>query len=472
MNNSKSEILVKNTFIIALGQICTKFISFFLLPLYTSILTAEQFGVVDLINTLISLMVPIIFLQIDQAIFRFLIDIRGDKKNVSELISTVFIYFLFQTLLFLVLFSIVQQFVTNEYKLFLVLLLITAELSNVLLQISRGLGDNVNYSIGSLISGAGTIVLNVVLLVVYKFGAYGMLSATIVANILCSLYVFCKKHLWKFISFKFFNKSLLKKLLNYSYPLIFNQLSWWIVTVSDRLIISYYLNISANGIYSAANKISAIIITIFSIFNLTWSESASVSINDNDKDRFFSKVFMQSFQFFCTICALIIAVMPFVFDIMIKGTEYKGAYFQIPILLISTVFNIAVSLIGSIYVALKKTKDLSKTSIYAAIINIVINLLLVKKIGLFAASISTFIAYFAMALYRFVDVQKYVSLNIDYRFIAKYIVLLVGTLVFYYLSNTMICCFILSINFVFFVYINYPLLIGFINLIKKKLTVL
>ena len=72
MNREKQ--LVKNTFIVALGKICTQFISFFLLPLYTAILSTEEYGVVDLLNTYISLIIPIVFLQMDQAIFRFLIE--------------------------------------------------------------------------------------------------------------------------------------------------------------------------------------------------------------------------------------------------------------------------------------------------------------------------------------------------------------------------------------------------------------
>ncbi len=175
MSSTKSENLIKNTFIIALGQICTKFISFFLLPLYTAVLSTEQFGVVDLLNTIISLLIPIIFLQIDQAIFRYLIDIRNKVNSIKNLLSTVFIYVFVQILLFTIIFIVFQQFVSNDYKYFLLISLVTAELSNVLLQISRGLGDNLNYSIGSLISGAGTIIFNVLFLVVFNFGAFGLL---------------------------------------------------------------------------------------------------------------------------------------------------------------------------------------------------------------------------------------------------------------------------------------------------------
>ena len=78
---SKEKTLVKNTFIISIGKICTQLITFFLLPVYTAYLSTEQYGIVDLLNTLVSFLLPIITLQLEQGAFRLLIDFRKDKEN-------------------------------------------------------------------------------------------------------------------------------------------------------------------------------------------------------------------------------------------------------------------------------------------------------------------------------------------------------------------------------------------------------
>ena len=49
---SREKQLAKNTLIITVGKVCTQLISFFLLPLYTGILSTEEYGIVDLLNTL------------------------------------------------------------------------------------------------------------------------------------------------------------------------------------------------------------------------------------------------------------------------------------------------------------------------------------------------------------------------------------------------------------------------------------
>ena len=68
-----------------------------------------------------------------------------------------------------------------------------------------------------------------------------------------------------------------------------------------------------------------------------------------------------------------------------------------------------VGLYSVIHVALKKSAEIAKTSFLTAIINITVDLALIRFIGLYAASVSTLIAYLAMALYGYFDVKRYVS---------------------------------------------------------------
>jgi O-antigen/teichoic acid export membrane protein len=81
--------------------------------------------------------------------------------------------------------------------------------------------------------------------------------------------------------------------------------------------------------------------------------------------------------------------------------------------MVGSLFYIFVSFLGSVYVAKKITGEIAKTSIFAAIINISINFLLIRFIGLYAASMATAVSYIAMFVYRFVDSRKYIRLRLD-----------------------------------------------------------
>lgn len=431
---SKEKTLVKNTIIVTIGKICTQFVSFFLLPLYTALLTTEEYGIVDLLNTLINLLIPIFILRVDQGVFRYLIDKRDNEKEQKRIITTIMYFTFAQIILYSGIFIIVSNWVSNQYKYFLATNLIANTVSMVLLQICRGIGDNTKYTIGSFLSGAFAVILNVVFIAGFRFGAYGMLSASLIANIITIIYLTYSLKIFKYIKKEYYDKSILKDILKYSIPLIPNAISWWIVNSSDRIIITSFINVATNGIYSAANKFSGVVTTMYNVFNLTWTESASVNIEAEDRDSFFNKTLDFTIRLFGSLCIGIIAFMPFIFPIMINN-KFADAYWQIPILMLGTIFNILVSFLGSIYVAKKLSKEIAKTSIFAAIINIVINIALIKFIGLYAASISTAVAYGLMLVYRYFDVKKYVNLRIDAKMVSIMVLLYICSFITYYIDN-------------------------------------
>ena len=308
---SKGKELLKNTAIVSIGKICTQLITFFLLPVYTAVLSNEEYGVVDLLNTLTSLLLPIATLQIEQGIFRYLIDCREDKEKQTTLITTIIRFTIIQTVICILLFLCISPFIHNQYKYYLMANLLMGIFSTILLQICRGLGDNTKYAIGSFITGAITVVLNVLFIVAFHWGAYGMLAATAISNLLCAVYIFITKKLNKYIEPKKYDKKVLKEIIKYSVPLIPNMISWWIVSASDRTIISTVLGVAQNGIYSAANKFSGVFTTLYSVFNLTWTESASININSEDKNEFFSRILdfvllilVLSISLFCEILSI------------------------------------------------------------------------------------------------------------------------------------------------------------------------
>ena len=96
----KNKELAKNTVIITIGKICTQFISFFLLPLYTAYLETGDLGTVDLLNTYISLLVPIVTLQLENDVFRFLIDARDDEEAKTRIITSVFKYIIIHIIIY------------------------------------------------------------------------------------------------------------------------------------------------------------------------------------------------------------------------------------------------------------------------------------------------------------------------------------------------------------------------------------
>jgi O-antigen/teichoic acid export membrane protein len=433
MANRKHE-LIKNTLIIALGSISVQFVIFLLLPFYTTHLSTTDFGVVDLITTYNLLLVPIISMQMSMAAFRFLVDARGDEQAKKRIISTVLSAATVPAALSIALFLLLAQLVHIPYAYWAIATIASAILPSIFLQFARGLGNNGIFAIGSIVSGATTIVLNIILIAGFHMGARGMLLSGIAAGIACSAYLFFVLKLYRYIDFGIEDRTLRKELLRYSLPLIPNGLSWWVINTADRTIISLALGVSSNGIYAVAYKFPTVFSSLFSFFSMSWAESASMHIDKDDRDEFFSEVGSASIRFFGSLAAVMIAYIALLFNLFI-GASFRPAYVYIPILILAAFFASVVGLYSAIYVAKKLTKQVASTSIISALINIAFSILSIKFIGMYGTAIAAVLAYLAMAVYRHYDVKKFVSLTYEPQLFLKTLGLYAFASTLYYYNH-------------------------------------
>ena len=443
--------LAKNTAILTVGKLCTQCISFFLLPLYTAILSTEEYGTFDLLVTYSTLLLPLVNWQLDQGLFRFMLDHRGNKEEQGKLFSTLLLSSTVQSVIYIILFICVEPFLKIENAYFLLLYVVLHVYTALFLQFVRGLGYSVKYTIASFISASATTVLNVIALLFLKMGLQGLFMSTLV-----------------YFSVKHIHPRIFKRVSAYSIPLIPNNLAWWVVNASDRTIIAHFLGTAANGIYSIANKFPNVFIQFYNILNLSWTETVSLHYGDEDRDEFLTETMTSLFKLFAAACFGIVACMPFVFPILIN-TKYDAAYNQILILMYAMLFRVLVGLYSCVYVAQKNAKKIAYTSISAAIINITVDLILINKIQVFAASISTLVAFLSMFVIRYIDVNKTVHMKIRKPVIVGSVLIggmLIGT---YYCGNKIIQFVALCITAIYAVLTNVDMLKSGVNLVKSRL---
>lgn len=465
---SKNKELAKNTLTILIGKFTTQFLSFFLLPLYTIYLSTDQYGTFDLISTYIALLVPILSLELSNSIFRFLLDFRNNDKKKSEIFINILIAITLLSVLTIFISLIINIFFPIKYLFYILFNIVSLMLSSVALQTARGIGKNNCYALGSIICAISTIILNILFIGAFKMGIEGILLATSFANILCFIYIMNKIKILNDINLKLINKKTLTDMIKYSVPLIPNGISWWVVNASDRTIISLLIGVSANGIYSIANKFSTMFIGLYSVFNLSWTESTSLHINDEDKEQFFSETINTMFMLFASISLLIIVLVPFILPFLIN-TSYAHAYYYIPLLLIGSLFNVIVGLVSVVYVAKKLSKEIAKTSVLSAALNIILNLILVRYFGVYGACISTIIAFMVLAIYRYIDVQKYVKIKLDFNTLIVFSLMITAVIFIYYQNNIITNILNLVFVFIYSLIVNKKILHSLIIIIKEKI---
>lgn len=337
-------------------------------------------------------------------------------------------------------------------------------LSNAL---SRGLGEIKLYSLSNFILGASTIILNLFFILALKAGTIGLLLANTIANTATALYIFKRLRIYKFVSKENYSPKLLREMIHYSVPLVPNTLSWAIINLSDRIVISAFMGSSANGIYSISSRFPYILNTLYGFFYTAWKESAAKIVKQENKTAYYNSIYhdMKKFLFAVVIC--LIAVMPFAFPIFVQGQGYEEGYLYIPILVMSTYFSNLSSFYGGIFSAYKNTKIMGSTTIVAAIINLVVNICLIQWIGLYAAALSSLIANLVVLIYRKKALKKYIKLK-ETKKLGPCIMLII-IFVCYYTNNIILQIIALILAMLYSLLINYRFLMSLKNGIQSRL---
>ena len=434
MNQYKS--LIKNSFLFAIGSIGSKAISFFMLPLYTRMLTTSDYGQLDVLQTTISLLIPLITFQAVEAVFRYSVDMRENKSASSVLMNGILLC-LFGMLISLLLFPVfarIEPFST--YLLFFYLILFFSMMNGVLKQFVRGLGKIKIFVVSDLAYTASFVTFNIIFLVYLKMGLKGYFLSMVLAHLITTFILLVFGSVFKYLNFKSFDKSFMKTMLIYSIPLIPNGLMWWVMNVSDRYILTYFLGFDATGIYSVSYKFPSLITLMNSIFFMAWQLSAMQEYGKEGYDNFYKNIFGVLSSFLLLITAVVLLILKPLMSVFVADAFYES-WKYVPLLLVGTVFQAFSSFFGTNYTASKKTKGAFTTSVYGAIVNIGINLLLIPIWGIQAAAFSTMLAYLTMWLLRLFDTKKFVKIKIDWKSLIFSIVLIgIQILGLYTITNT------------------------------------
>ena len=461
---SRGKALAKNTGIISLGMFLPRLTGIITLPILTAYLSKAEFGTFDLINTLVLLLLPIATLRIETATFRFLIECRENIEESKRIISTMFLFGITVSVIVLVIFYMIPLELNPVTHLLICAYFLCESMYNLSLQVVRGFSKNVLFSVSAVANSVIKMLLIVVMVSGLNIGLNGALIATILAFSVAILVNFVFGSIYKYFSLYHFSIKKLKSMLMYSWPMVPNSLSFWVMNLSGRVIVTLGLGIEANAVLAVATRIPNLFTSVQGSFVFAWQENASLAVKDKDADDYYSKMFDHIFRILFGLMMLLMAISPLLFTVLVRG-DYSAAYYQMPFLFGGMFFSAIASFFGGIYVAHKRTVNVGVTTLIAACISILISASLIMFVGIYAISIATFVSFAFLAIYRMFNVKKIQKIDYDY----KMIVLCLGILSFMgamLYVNTLIAHIVsLFIGTLGAIYFNYELIK---STLKKK----
>lgn len=413
---NKYNTLLSNTLLISLGTFTSKLLVFLMTRFYTGYLAPSDYSTADLIAQTANLLFPIISLGITEGVFRFALDKAGDMKSVF---SSGFFIITLGAVLFAAIIPLLGLIEDFRGFIWLIVIYTMASCYHALCaQYIRARGKTGLFAVQGIVNTALVIIFNIIFLAGFGMGVSGYVLSVVIADGLCTLFLFFKEKLWREITLKV-KKSIVFDILKYSIPLIPTTVFWWITSVSDRYMVNEMIGSEANGLYAVSYKLPTLLTLVSTIFMQAWQFSAVTEEGENKEEysKFFSTVW-QSFQAVMFLAGA--AVIAFAKPAMklLTADEYYTAWKYIPLLAISMIFTAFVSFLGSVYVVKKKSRVSLLTTIPGPLSNIVLNFLLIPSpLGVQGAAIATVTSYILVFVIRMISVGKYISFKLNVRHI-------------------------------------------------------
>jgi O-antigen/teichoic acid export membrane protein len=411
---NKSNSLIKNTTIYALGDIIPRLIGFVSLPILTRYLSPSDYGIVNYVNTLNTFLLALGFLSINTYYLVFYYrceDGEEQKKLLGNLSSfvillnvvLVLIFLLFGKYFFSLLGSKIDFFPFIVIGIFINFFNIFSVLPAALYRL---LEKPLPLTILNISRGVITLILTLVLVIYFHFTALGVLYAALIVNFIFAfvfLYTVRNHIIWN-LCFK-----QIKVVLAFTLPLLPGSIAYYLTTISDRILIDKYLSLNDLGIYSTAATI-ALILNIFS-FGAYKAFEPFIFKNWGSED--FIKIFesiRNGFVYVLLIGVLFLSVFAKEFFLIMTAAQFHGAYWYVPMIIVGVYSSSLSMLYGTIITAKGKTKINSFVSIIGATISVTLNVFFLPKFGLITAAI---VSSLALTVMLFISIW-YSQLNVSH----------------------------------------------------------
>lgn len=408
----KAAQLVKNTGILAIGGFSSKILVFLLVPLYTAVLTTEEYGSYDIIYSTVSLLMPLLTLNMSDALLRFPMDEGADVPRIARIGLLV-------TLSSGILILAVQLVPGAPWQSlagvgWFAPLYASTALYQLLTYLARGLERMKDVAIAGVASSVVLVALNIGLLLFTDWGLDGYFFANVAAMLFPALWLAWRMRHEIVAPSKGGRDGLFVNMVRYALPLAATQIGWWLIGTSDRYIVTAICGMDANGLYSVAYRIPSILTVVSSIFLQAWQVSAIKGFDSKDSDGFLRKTFFSTEAALVLLCSVLIPLSPVIATVMFSGGFYS-AWIYVPPLLVYAMLGAMSGMWGPFFSAAYDPAPMAWSTVLGGIANVVVAIPLVMVLGVQGACISSILAGFVNWGYRAYRAKKHLDVSFRVR---------------------------------------------------------
>ena len=395
---NKLRLFLENFLVYGLGGIVSRIIPLFMVPIVTRLMpNSTYYGLSDMSQTIVSLASAIAVMGMYDAMYRMFFE--KDSIQFKETVCSTTVLFTFGTSIVVFIAMLLGRnwiasffFKDTQYT-FLVYLTAISTLvgaTNTIISAPTRMQNKrkvflVTNTVSPLISYAISIPL-----LLKGYYVIALPLAACVSSLTLEIAFGIMN--WKWFKAKLFDAELLKDLLKIAIPLTPNFLIYWIFNSSDRVMITRLIGLGESGVYSVGAKLGMASQLIYTAFAGGWQFFAFSTMKEDNQVKNNSKVFEYlgciSFAATMFICALSRPIYALLFPV-----EYHRAFIVAPYLFLAPLLQMLFQVACNQFLVIKKTWPNMVILSIGAFVNVVLNLLLIPRLGIEGASIATMIGY-------------------------------------------------------------------------------
>ena len=416
--------LGRESLIYGFGHVMARFITFLLLPFYTHVFTAEEYGAVSLAYAFIGFSLIIYKYGMDTALMKYgvqKLNIERSKHITVILIIQIVTSFVFSLFLYLLkgpLAPFVLGIDKPEWITYLSIILFLDSIWNLPLIILRTENKAVAYIFISLLNVIQTMFFNIFFIVKAGYGVEGVFLSNIISSSLILLV--SMKIIYNNIQVEQFDFNILKKILRFGLPFLPAGVFTMIMELSDRYMLNIFLGVDDVGLYSAGKKLGMLGLTVVMAFNMGWTPYFLKRGQSKGAKLDFANIGTVFFGGLGYVCMLVILWLPEIvrlpfFGRTLIGEQFWGCESVVNSILVGYFFfGCYLIQLPGIYIK-NLTRWVPVFRIVGAFSVVFFSLILIPMFGINGAAYSIIIAFFLMSASIYIKLKNFYVIPFDWK---------------------------------------------------------
>jgi O-antigen/teichoic acid export membrane protein len=379
---------------------------FFLLPILTRYLTPEDYGVVSMFGVLVSIIAPFTGLSIHGAIGR--IYYEKDTVDIKEYIANCLYILMFSTALVSIVFYFFSELIAKIASvpvkmLWMVIVISFAQfITRIVLTLWQVQVKPVQYGIYQISQTALDMLLSIILVVFIGLTWKGRIYANLMTFLIFTIVGLITLSKNKWLEFSY-NRSYIKHALSFGIPLIPHALGGVIMTMTDRVFITNMVGIETTGVYTVGYQIGMIINLLATSFNQAYIPWLYAKLKENIMSSK-RKIVKLTYTYYIIIIlmAISLSIIAPTFLNYFVGKKFSQSSIYATWIAIGYAFNGMYLMVTNYMFYAQKTSYLAGVTFISALLNIVLNYVLISKYGAIGAAQATTIIYFIKFIFTWI----------------------------------------------------------------------